>query len=268
VTAMPGFAFQAGDTPLLVSVPHDGREIPEAQRSRMTPAGLDIPDTDWHVAALYDFVHGLGASVMVAHGSRYVVDLNRSADDGELYPGQVATGLCPEQTFAGERIYRAGDGVPAGEQAERVASWWQPYHDCLRHTLDGLRERHGYALLWDAHSIPGRVPRLFEGELPTLNIGTFDGRSCDGVVAAAVAGVAADSPFDSVVNGRFRGGYITRHYGAPHQQVHAIQLEIAQRAYMDEGTRLYDARKADTLRQTLRRMLSAYLESAARRFGS
>jgi N-formylglutamate amidohydrolase len=262
-----GYTVLAGDTPLLVSVPHDGRDIPAAIRERMTAAGLDIPDTDWHVARLYDFAHATGASVIVAHWSRYVVDLNRAADDGVLYPGQAVTGLCPEFTFAGDPIYRDGDGVTANERAERVTRYWRPYHDRVRATLDALRERFGYALLWDAHSIPGRVPRLFDGDLPTLNIGTFDGRSCRADAQASVARTAAASAYDVVVNGRFKGGHITRHYGEPAGRVEAIQLEIAQRCYMDETTRVYDEARADILRATLMRMLAAFRDSAAQHYG-
>ncbi|HEX5787975.1 MAG TPA: N-formylglutamate deformylase [Woeseiaceae bacterium] len=258
------YSFQPGDTPLLVSVPHDGREIPDALRERMSPAGLDIPDTDWHVARLYDFAHAEGASVIVARASRYVVDLNRSASDEALYAGQVATGLCPEHTFAGDPIYRDGDGVGAAERAARVAAHWRPYHERLRAELDTLRRRHGYALLWDAHSIPGRVPRLFEGELPVLNIGTFDGRSCHAAVGHAVAAVAADSDYESVVNGRFKGGFITRQYGAPDAGIEALQLEVAQRSYMDEATRIFDEALAGRLRATLSAMLHAFCESAGR----
>ena len=258
-----GYTLIEGGSPLLVSVPHDGRDIPEDIRARMTPAGLDIQDTDWHVARLYDFAHAIGATVLVAHWSRYVVDLNRSADDGVLYPGQLATGLCPARTFGGDEIYRDGEVVSDDERAERVERYWQPYHDAIRRTLDALRERHGHALLWDAHSIPGRVPSLFDGDLPTLNVGTFDGRSCAEARAAAVFEVAEASPFDAVLNGRFKGGFITRHYGDPANDIHAFQLEIAQRAYMDEESREYDEPRATRLRDTLRAMLSAYLEQRA-----
>ncbi len=255
------YAFHAGDTPLLISVPHDGQAIPEDLRGRMTPAGLDIPDTDWHVATLYDFAHGEGASVLVAHWSRYVIDLNRSADDGVLYPGQVATGLCPVQTFAGDPIYREGHGIAADEQAARVDTYWKPYHHRIRTVLDELRHRFGYAILWDVHSIPSVVPRLFDGELPVLNIGTNDGRSCPQVVEDRVVEVTRKSGYECVVNARFKGGYITRHYGDPDGRIAAIQLEVAQRAYMDESTRIFDEQKAGQLRATLRAMLNACRDS-------
>lgn len=257
------FTFHSGNTPLLISVPHDGRRLAPGIADRMTPAGRAIPDTDWHVAELYGFARTLGASMLVGNYSRYVVDLNRPASDEALYPGQVATGLCPEQTFAGDDIYEHG-GVSAAELAARTAAYWQPYHEQLAATLDALRARHGYALLWDAHSIPSRVPRLFDGELPVLNIGTFGGRSCAAPLEQAVIAVAATSSYSHVVNGRFQGGFITREYGKPSEHVYAVQLEIAQRVYMDELARTFDVEKASQLRDTLRLMLESFIETAGR----
>ena len=255
------FSFHAGDTPLLVSVPHDGWQIPSAVVQYMTGAARAIPDTDWHVSQLYDFVRERGHSMLVANFSRYVIDLNRPVDDEPLYQGQLITGLCPTRTFAGEEIY--------AEELEiatdlRIRRFWRPYHDKLAEALAVLRERHGYALLWDAHSIRSTVPSLFEGELPVLNLGTWDGRSCDPQIAAAVIDEAEASPYDTVVNARFKGGYITRHYGCPERSVQAIQLELAQRAYMDEISLEYDKDKAASLRDTLGRLLDRYQEAAGR----
>ena len=230
------YSFHEGDLPVVVSVPHDGREIPGDIRARMTPETLAIPDTDWHVARLYDFVPELGASMIVARYSRYVVDLNRPPDDATLYAGQAGTGLCPEQTFAGEPVYRDSSRMTRKDIASRVSRYWRPYHDKLRATLNDFRARHGIALLWDAHSIPSRVPMLFDGELPVLNIGTWDERSCDVGRVRTVLTCAERSRYSTVHNGRFKGGFITRHYGAPPEGIHAIQLEVAQRAYMDEAT--------------------------------
>jgi N-formylglutamate amidohydrolase len=251
------FSFHEGAAPLLVSVPHDGCHLPPAIKERMTPAALQLPDTDWHVAELYSFARELGASLIVANYSRYVVDLNRPATDEALYAGQVATGLCPVQTFAGEDIYSAG-APDAAEVARRVTTYWKPYHGKIESTLAAIREKHGYALLWDAHSIASRVPRLFDGELHELNIGTHGGRSCASALEAAVVDAAKAGPFDYVLNGRFQGGFITRHYGDSANHVHALQLEIAQRVYMDEATGVFDAAKATRLRGTLRRMLESF----------
>jgi N-formylglutamate amidohydrolase len=250
-----------GSSPLLISVPHDGCHIPPDIMDRMTPAGAAVPDTDWHVAELYGFARDFGAHFLVANYSRYVIDLNRSPADKNLYPGQVATGLCPTQTFAGENIYAEG-GVSDREKAARIADYWRPYHNQLAATLAAIRDQYGYALLWDAHSIPSRVPRLFDGALPELNIGTNAGKSCAAGIESAVAAVAEASDYASVVNQRFKGGYITRHYGRPAAGVQALQLEIAQRAYMNEESGVFDAAKASNLRTMLEKMLRAFIDAA------
>ncbi len=255
------YRFRAGNEPLLISVPHDGRDVPEDIRVRMSEAGRALPDTDWHVAQLYDFAADLGATMLIANYSRYVIDLNRSADDEVLYPGQAVTGLCPEQTFDGANIYQTG-GVDDEEKSARVETYWTPYHACIRQTLDAMRDQYGYALLWDAHSIPSCVPRLFDGELPALNLGSYDTRSCSQSIESAVVRVADKSPYSNVVNGRFKGGYITRHYGDPGEHIHALQLEIAQQSYMDEQQRNFDEAKAGQLRVTLSTMLKTFLAAA------
>jgi len=260
------FSVHEGSTPLLVSVPHDGRSLPELIEKRMTPVGRDIPDTDWHAARLYDFAREVGASMIVANYSRYVVDLNRPPDDAALYEGQVSTGICPSETFAGDDLYIDASAVGAGEVEKRVHRFWLPYHQFIEKKLLALRQQFGHALLWDAHSIPGVVPRLFDGELPILNIGTNDGGSCSPAIAGMVFGIANSSGYESVMNGRFKGGYITRHHGDPQNNVHAIQLEVAQRAYMDEGTREFDDSKADELRDTLRSMLDSFLVATMRQY--
>ena len=253
------FDYHEGSTPLLVSVPHDGWQIPMDIVQDMSDAGRAIADTDWHVTELYDFVKASGASLISANFSRYVVDLNRPADDAELYPGSNTPGLCPLKTFAGADIYL--DPIEI-DQDGRVATYWQPYHDKIRATLQRLKQQHGYALLWDAHSIPSKVPSLFDGELPVFNVGTWDGRSCASALADAVMAVAEQSDYDAVLNGRFKGGFITRHYGDPANGVHALQLELAQRVYMHEQTLEFDRANADKLRVTLRAMLEAYQEAA------
>lgn len=255
------YKYVEGNLPLLISVPHAGRVVPENISARMTAAGRGIPDTDWDVEKLYEFVAAMGASMVVANYSRYVVDLNRSIDDGVLYPDQVVTGLCPQKTFSGDVIYREG-GVDADETAARVEKYWQPYHDRILATLSDMRAEYGFALLWDAHSIPSVVPRLFDGELPILNLGSNNGASCRSAIESAVAAVTNASPYSSVSNGRFTGGFITRHYGDPKNNVHALQLEIAQRAYMDEETVSFDDAKAQKLRDILRTTLHAFLDAA------
>jgi len=255
-----GYAFHSGRIPLLVSVPHDGRELPDDVAVQMTEVGRSLPDTDWHVARLYEFAKDFGASMIIAKYSRYVVDLNRPADDTALYEGQLATGLCPTQTFAGQDLYTDTLRI---DTDDRVRRFWNPYHARISDTLSRFRESHGYALLWDAHSIASRVPALFDGELPTLNIGTWDGRSCSQSISDAVTQVAQDSLYDAVLNARFKGGHITRHYGRPDTGVNAIQLEIAQRAYMNEQTTCYDEARASQLCDTLRCLFEAFTKTAS-----
>jgi len=258
------FSFHEGDAPLLISVPHDGRHLPGDVRDRMTPEGIALPDTDWHVAELYDFARELGASMLVANYSRYVVDLNRPATDDALYEGQVATGLCPTQTFAGENIYASGD-VDADEISRRVGTYWRPYHEKIEQEITRILGHHGFALLWDAHSIAGVVPRLFEGELPALNIGSNSSASCAPNIEQAVVDAAKASPYETVINGRFKGGYITRHYGDPGRSIQALQLEIAQRTYMDENTGVFDVVLGGQLRETLRQLISTFLRAACQK---
>ena len=257
---MDTFTFAAGTVPLLVSIPHDGRQLPCEIAGQMTAAGRAIRDTDWHVARLYDFASDLGASIIRAEYSRYVVDLNRSPDDEILYKGHFETGLCTSQAFSGDEIYKHGTAV---DIEERVREFWQPYHDKLDETLREMRDQHGYALLWDAHSVGSRVPSLFDGELPELNFGTWDDRSCNPVLSARVVAAAEASPYSVVVYGRFKGGYITRHYGRPGEGIHAMQLELAQRTYMDEESFEYRDANALRLRDTLRGLLETFLAAAS-----
>lgn len=263
---MDVFAFRAGTAPLLVSMPHVGTHVPADLAARLTRAARVLPDTDWHLERLYDFLDALGASVLVATHSRYVVDLNRPPDDANLYPGQDTTGLVPVDTFARAPVYRDGTAPEAAEIAQRVERCWRPYHAQLGRELDRLRAAHGYVLLWDAHSIASRVPRFFTGRLPDFNLGTAGGRSCAPGISDPVAAIAQRAAgYTAVVNGRFKGGYITRRYGQPNAGVHVIQLELAEIAYMDEAPPFtFDPARAARLRPILRAMLEAMLGAGRR----
>jgi len=228
------YHFEAGTAPLLISIPHLGSRISESLRSSMSDAGLRSGDTDWHLDRLYAFARALGASFLWARYSRYVIDLNRSPDDGNLYPGQTKTGLCPTHTFDGQSLYHDGGEVSNIERERRRQAYWQPYHDKLRAEIGRLHAEHGGLLLWEAHSIASVIPRLFDGKLPDLNIGTADGASCAPALEAAVRRELEACEYSWAVNGRFKGGYITRHYGDPARHIHAIQLEMCQATYMDE----------------------------------
>ncbi len=256
------FFFERGDAPLLISIPHDGRGLAPGMKEKMSEAGLLLPDTDWYVRDLYAFSDQLGASVLAARYSRYVIDLNRPASDAALYDGQLSTGLCPSRTFSGEDIYSHGASVGRTEQRQRLKTYWVPYHDLLARELARIRSQFGYALLWDAHSIRSRVPSLFEGVLPQMSIGTNDGASCGLRLQAAVTEEAEKSDYSVVLNGRFKGGYITRNYGNPENNVHAVQLELTQRSYMNEETLRFDEEAAGKLGDVVQRMLNALLANA------
>jgi N-formylglutamate deformylase len=258
--AEPVFEREAGHTPLVISLPHVGTDIPADIARRMTPRARQVEDTDWHVDRLYRFASAAGVSWLQARLSRYVIDLNRPPDDHSLYPGQASTGLCPTMTFAGESLYPAA--LPtAAEVAARRERYWRPYHDALKELIAQARGRHGFAVLLDAHSIRSVVPRLFAGRLPDINLGTNDARSCDPLLAAGLeARLAAQGRFTHVLNGRFKGGYITRTYGEPQAGVHAVQIELAQAGYMDESGHAFDDARAEPLRELLRSLVAVLAE--------
>lgn len=249
------YRFDPGPSPLVVSMPHAGTHVPEWLAPRLRAAARALPDTDWHLERLYDFLQDLGASVLVATHSRYVVDLNRPPDNVSLYPGQDTTGVVPLDTFHNEPIYVPGFPPSEEEVATRIETYWRPYHQRLQQALEETKAKHGYALLWDAHSIFSEVPRFFKGKLPDLNLGTADGKSCaPGVGEALMKSVEG---YSAVLNRRFKGGYITRHYGNPAAGVHAVQLELSEATYMDERPP-YAFR--ESLARKLRPQLSTLLE--------
>lgn len=253
------YRFHAGETPLLVSIPHAGTFIPDHIAARLTERARSRPDTDFFVDRLYGFAPELGASVIAATHSRFVVDLNRPPDDVSLYPGRFTTGLLPARTLDGGAVYRKGAEPDADETALRLKRYWRPYHDKIARELIRLRKRFGYALLWDAHSIKSRIPALFDGELPLYNFGTFEGKACALAAEPAFREILAARGIDSFVfNGRFKGGYITRHYGKPEQGVHALQLELVQDAYMDERSDRYREDKAAATAPVIRELMAAY----------
>jgi formiminoglutamase len=225
---------ERGDGPLVLSVPHAGTQLPGDLEPHLVSPWLARQDTDWYVDQLYSFAGGLGATVIRTRVSRTVIDVNRDPDGRSLYPGQATTGLCPTTTFDGEPLYRAGGEPDAAEIAARRARYYAPYHARLAAELDRLRAAHGRAVLFDAHSIRSVVPRLFEGTLPVFNLGTNSAQSCAPALARALQAICTASGLPTVVDGRFKGGHITRHYGQPGRGVHAVQLELAMRSYLAE----------------------------------
>ncbi len=229
------YRYRRGSSPLIVSMPHVGTFIPWSVGRELSDCAARRPDTDWHLPRLYDFLEDLGATVIVANYSRYVVDANRPPDGVNLYPGQDTPRLCPIDTFDRQPLYRAGD-PNAGEIGRRLERVWRPYHRRLEREIERVKAEHGVALLWDAHSITSEVPRLFPGRLADFNLGTADNTSCDpGLAESLIAALRRRTDYTAVLNGRFKGGYITRRYGRPAEGVQAIQLEMAEAVYMDEA---------------------------------
>jgi N-formylglutamate deformylase len=266
-TNRPAFEFHAGTAPVLLSLPHSGTYLPPAVAAGMTPEARRVSDTDWHLPRLYEFANGLGASVLAATHSRYVIDVNRPADGPDVRHGERVTGVCPMETFDVLPIYLEGQTPCADEIAARLNALWHPYHRQLSEELARIRAEHGVAVLWDAHSLRSHLSHYWDGRLPDLNLGTHKGASCDPALAAAVMHAAQQAcGFSSSINGRFTGGHITRHYGRPDSQVHAFQCEIAQCTYMREEPPFdYLPDVARRLQPHLRRMMEAALAYARER---
>ena len=261
-TTEPAFRLRQGTQPLLISMPHVGTHVPPALAARFTTVAQQVPDTDWHLERLYDFADALGASVLVATHSRYVVDLNRPPDNQNLYPGQDTTGLCPIDTFDKTPLYAEGDVPESAEINARVDAIWRPYHQALEGELQRLRAAHSKVVLWDAHSIRSVVPRFFDGHLPDLNLGTANGASCDPALAEELLAIAQTATgYSAILNGRFKGGHITRHYGQPQNGIHAVQLEMTQCSYMQEALPFdYLPERAVGVQPHLRRMVEAAMK--------
>jgi formiminoglutamase len=223
-----------GHAPLVVSFPHTGTEIPDSIETQLASPWLARKDADHWVDVLYDFAHEIGATTIRTALSRTVIDVNRDPSGASLYPGQVTTGLCPLETFDGEPLYKAGREPGPQEILRRRQEFFEPYHAALAGELERKRAESGCVVLYDAHSIRSRMPRLFEGVLPQFNIGTNNGASCDPALTAAIEQACDTSGLSRVTNGRFRGGWITRHFGQPKTGVHAVQMELAMQGYLAE----------------------------------
>ncbi len=257
---MNPFEFRQGNTPLLISIPHAGTGLTPEVRSGLASAAQGLCDTDWHLPRLYEFADEVGASLLVANYSRFVIDLNRPPDDKPLY-NTATTGLWPETLFDGTPIFRPGKGPTAEQRQQYLSDIWQPYHTQLQDELARIKARFGYARLFDAHSIASVIPRLFAGKLPDLNLGTNAGVSCSPLLGLRLQEVCeAQSDFSWVVNGRFKGGYITRAYGQPAEGIEAVQLELAQCNYMEEAPPFdWDSGRALRVQPLLKKLVTTFL---------
>jgi N-formylglutamate deformylase len=255
-------SISRGDAPLIISVPHAGTDIPGDILPALHNHELAISDADFFVDKLYQFATQHGVTIITTAISRTVIDVNRDPSGVSLYPGQTTTGLCPTERFDGTPLYREGREPDESEIARRRATYFNPYHSALHAEIDRLRAKHSKVVLYDAHSILSHVPRLFPGELLQFNIGSFDGKSCAPALTDAVSAACGDS---QIVNGRFKGGWITRHYGAPERGIHAIQMELAMRGYLDEAgpwPPLWEPARAVPLQATLDHIITACLNFA------
>jgi N-formylglutamate deformylase len=226
--------IRRGAAPLIVSIPHTGIVLPAEYQAGLVSPWLARKDCDWRIETLYDFAADLDATIIRTAICRTVIDVNREPSGASLYPGQFTTGLCPTTTFDGEALYREGMAPDAPGIARRKEAYYDPYHAALSAEITRLKARHAAVVLYDCHSIRSVIPALFEGTLPHFNIGTNAGASCDPRLTAEIAAHCAASGLSHVINGRFKGGTITRSYGNPAKGVHAVQMELACRAYIDE----------------------------------
>lgn len=255
------YSLIEGTVPLLISMPHNGEKIPVEIANKMTPKGLEVEDTDWYKDRLYDFAVAMGAYIIKPHYSRYVIDLNRDPNGVDLYPGANSTELCPTTAFDLSPLYLPEQAPNEQEVEARIAHYWRPYHDALAQSLSQIKEKFGSAVLLEAHSIKSEVPRFFEGRLPDFNFGTSEGKSCSSELIALVEDIDF-KPYSAITNGRFKGGYITRHYGHPENNIHAIQLELSQRTYLDEKRLTYQEPLANAVKPKLRSLVETLIKYA------
>lgn len=261
---------QRGDAPLVVSMPHTGIDFVEGIEAGLESPWLARKDADWWVDKLYAFAGDLGATVVRTSLSRTVIDVNRDPSGVSLYPGQATTELCPTTTFDGELLYRAGYAPSPNEIAARRRAYFEPYHAAVTAEIARLRSDHRAVVLYDCHSIRSRIPRLFAGQLPNFNIGTNSGASCAAQLTTRIESICEETAFARVTNGRFKGGYTTRHHGRPVNGVHAVQMELACRGYMREPDDInpgtwptpYDEKMAEPMRVVLERILTDCIEFA------
>ncbi len=259
-----------GDAPLLVSIPHTGNDLADIE-PKLASRWLALRDTDWWIEQLYDFAAALGATVVRTNISRTVIDVNRDPSGISLYPGQTTTTLCPTSTFDGNPLYLEGEEPDETEVARRKALYFDPYDLALHNEVVRVRQRYKKIVVYDCHSIRSVIPRLFAGELPVFNLGTNDGKSASVTLQNSVAEIMAASGETHIVNGRFKGGWITRSFGQPERGVHALQMELACRSYMREPVGAvseanwpvpYDADFAASMRRRLEDILQTAITFA------
>ncbi|WP_223668986.1 N-formylglutamate deformylase [Kangiella shandongensis] len=257
--AIPVYDFVDHDSPVIVSMPHHGQFMPHDVLRQMTPAALNSADTDWYLVQLYDFLDALGVSRMNANYSRYLIDLNRDSSGKVLYKGADNTELCPTSTFDTEPLYGDGKEPDSTEVKRRTELYWKPYHDKLQQLIEHTKAKFGYCLLFEAHTIQSRVPRFFEGQLPDFNFGTNEGKTVEHELSSLLQNFDTHG-YSKIINGRFKGGYITRQYADPDNNIYTVQLELSQATYLKEKERFYDHEKAADVTKVLQSLLAQLVQ--------
>jgi N-formylglutamate deformylase len=252
-----------GSVPLLISMPHNGQDIPSSIANTMTEKAKLVADTDWYQDKLYDFAVELGTYILIPKYNRYVIDLNRDPKGVNLYPGANSTELCPTTAFDQSALYLPENMPSEDEIQQRITRYWQPYHQAIITTLADIKQQFNGAVLLEAHSILSHVPRFFDGQLPDFNFGTANVASCAIELITAVENIDF-TPYSKVSNGRFKGGFITRCYGQPEQNIHALQLELSQRTYMNEPSNEYNEVLAEQVKIKLKALVQCLIVFAQR----
>ena len=262
---IPVFDVETQDSPIIVSMPHHGQFIPFDVLKQMTPVALNSADTDWYLVQLYNFLDSMGISRINANYSRYLIDLNRDSSGEVLYKGADNTELCPTSTFDRDALYDEGEEPSSEEVSRRTEFYWKPYHQELERLIKRAKEQFGYCLLFEAHTIQSHVPRFFDGQLPDFNFGTNEGKTIDQNLARTLEEFDTGE-YSKVINGRFKGGYITRQYAKPEDNIFTIQLELSQATYLDEKLRLFDHEKAENVSLVIKNLLDSLRRSCDKYF--
>lgn len=252
--------------PILISSPHSGTAFPEDIKGHYREEMIEAPeDTDWYIDKLYDFAPDLGITMVCANYSRWVIDLNRDPESNPLYTdGRVTTDLCPTMTFMEEPIYHDDDLPNRKEIDRRLENYYWPYYKKVQELLDGLKNEFGKVLLWDAHSIKQYVPTIREEVFPDLILGDNNEKTASGQLINTSLDVLSDSKLKVNHNDPFRGGHITRYFGKPAKNQHALQLEMTKINYMDNKERAYDEERAGIIRSLLKKNFEALIKELER----
>jgi N-formylglutamate deformylase len=244
--------------PILLSIPHCGTAFPKELINEYEPELYkEQDDTDWFVDQLYDFANAMGITTISAVYSRWVIDLNRHPENRDLYSdGRLITGLCPVTNFLGNAIYKDGrKSIAEDEIQRRLAAYYLPYHQKIAEHLMALKERFGQVLLWDCHSIRKSLPALHKEPFSDLIISDADGQSSAAKLSDTAFLHLSSSTYSVKRNYPFKGGYITRHFGKPKENQHAIQLEMSKNVYMDDLEKTYVDKKAQKIQTLLKSTL-------------